>query len=471
MTATVGKKDIVYDTVIAGADILTFEEKGMLHQQYLGIKDGSIASISSEPLEGHQVLHAFGKTVLPGFIDFHSHVDGNIFSAECLLRQGATTTFGGERNFDGSMIRRIAENGFIINHGFYISHSFTLRKAAGIDDPYRAATKGEIDTMVLLAEEFLESGAFGIHFGLEFTPGTSTEEILALSAVAKAHGRIIVVHLRKDGPEALETLAELFDIARETKVSVHILHLSYMVGIEGLMETALSKIENGIAEGLDITADTGLYDAFPACIGAPILDGDLSKKYGENKSVANIVISSGIRAGEACDESSFAFLREKYPNTLITAFVFDENEIQKALVKPYVYVSTNAADGPHYENIGHPETAGTFPRLLGKYVRDLKILPLEEAVKKITLYPALRFGIRNKGEIALGKDADLVVVDLEQIRDRADYIIKGNPNTPPVGIEYVLVNGNLVLSKGNLRQDIMAGQMLLLGSTGQFLND
>jgi len=141
------------------------------------------------------------------------------------------------------------------------------------------------------------------------------------------------------------------------------------------------------------------------------------------------------------------------------------------LVKPYVYVSTNAADGPHYENIGHPETAGTFPRLLGKYVRELKILPLEEAVKKITLYPALRFGIRNKGEIALGKDADLVVVDLEQIRDCADYIIKGNPNTPPVGIEYVLVNGNLVLSKGNLRQDIMAGQMLLLGSTGQFLND
>lgn len=460
MKAASMKKRDIYDTVIAEADILTFRGAGLLRKHYLGIKDGKIASISGEPLEGRRILHGSGKTVLPGFIDFHSHVDGKLFSAECLLRQGATTTIGGERNFDGSLIRRIAENGFLINHGFYISHSFTLRKAAGIDDPYRAAAKGEIDTMVLLAEEFLHSGAFGIHFGLEFTPGTSTEEIVELSKVAKEHNKIIVVHLRKDGPEALETLAEILDIARETGVSVHILHLSYMVGLQGLMETALSLIEEGIQEGLDITADTGLYDAFPACIGAPILDGDLSKKYGANKSVGNIVISSGIRAGQACDERSFAFLREKYPNTLITAFVFDENEIKKAVVKPYVYVSTNAADGPHYENVGHPETAGTFPRLLGKYVRELEILTLEEAVKKITLYPALRFGLQNKGEIGLGMDGDLVVVDLHQIRDCADYIGRGNPNAPPEGIEYVFVNGNVAFAEGVVNMDAIAGRML-----------
>lgn len=449
-----------YDLVIRNGDILTFAGDGLLKGYSLGIKNGIIASVTKEPIEGIEILDATGKMVFPGFIDFHSHVDGNMFSAECLLRQGATTTIGGERNFDGSVIRGIAENGFLINHGFYISHSFTLRKAAGIEDPYRAATKGEIKTMGLLAEEFLERGAFGIHFGLEFTPGTSTDEIVALSRVAKAHDRIIIVHLRKDGPEALDTLKEIFDVARETGVSVHILHLAYMVGIEGLMEQALKDIDLAISEGLDITADTGLYEAFPTCIGAPILDGDLSLKYGKNKSVSNIIISSGINAGEPCDETSFTFLREKYPNTLVTAFVFYEKEIQKALIKPYVFVSTNAADGPHYENIGHPETAGTFPRLIRKYVRETGLIELTEAIKKITLYPAERFGIANKGKIAPGMDADLVIADLSSIDDCADYIINGDPNAPPDGISQVLVNGMLVLNEGCLNKTYMAGRML-----------
>lgn len=450
----------LFDLIIRNGDILTFDGGGFLKGYSLGIRNGIIASVTKLPIEGNEILDATGKMVLPGFIDFHSHVDGNMFSAECLLRQGATTTIGGERNFNGAVIRRIAENGFLINHGFYISHSFTLRKAAGVEDPYRAATKGEIKTMGLLAEEFLVSGAFGIHFGLEFAPGTSTNEIVALSRIAKAHNRIIVVHLRKDGPEALDTLAEIFDVARETGVSVHILHLTYMVGIEGLMDQALKTIERAISEGLDITADTGLYEAFPTCIGAPILDGDLSLKYGKNKSVSNIIISSGLKAGEPCDEASFAFLRDKYPNTLITAFVFDEKEIQKALVKPYVYVSTNAADGPHYENIGHPETAGTFPRLLRKYVRETGLIDLSEAIKKITLYPAERFGIAKKGRIAPGMDADLVIADYSSINDCADYIIHGNPNAPPAGISQVLVNGVLVLDEGCLNTECMAGRML-----------
>ncbi len=450
-----------YDLVILNADILVFEPDLILRNHHIGIRDGIIAEITTQPIRGIETIDAAGKMVMPGFIDFHSHVDGKRFSAECLLRQGATTTIGGERNFDGSVIRKIAEDGFLINHGFYISHSFTLRKAAGIENPYQEAAQGEIDSMVQLAAEFLESGAFGIHFGLEFAPGTTTREIVALAEVAKAHDRKIVVHLRKDGPEALDTLAEIFDVVLETGVAAHILHLSYMVGIEGLMDQALAAIDEAIAFGLDITADTGLYDAYPACIGAPILDGNLSDKYGKNKSVRNIVISSGIRAGEPCDEETFAMLREKYPNTLITAFVFDEKEIAKALVKPYVYVSTNAADGPHYQHIGHPETCGTFPRLLGKYVREKALLDMTTAVQKITLLPARRFGIANKGEVAMGKDADLVVVDIRKILDLSDYVNIGDPNAWPVGIHQVLVNGQLVLNEGQILEECNPGHMLL----------
>ena len=292
-------------------------------------------------------------------------------------------------------------------------------------------------------------------------PGTTTDEIVALSRVAKAQGRPIVVHLRKDGPEALDTLSEIFDVARETGVSVHILHLAYMVGIRGLMDKALAAIREAIAEGLDITADTGLYDAFPTCIGAPILDGDLAQKYGPEKSVRNIVISSGIHVGKTCDPEMFAFLREKYPNTLITAFVFDEGEIRRALEEPFVYVSTNAADGPHYESIGHPETAGTFPRLLGRYVREQGVLGLAEGVRKITLDPARRFGIANKGEIREGWDADLVLADLKTIRDGADYVGRGDPNQPPEGIRWVLVNGVPALAEGEPAASVLPGRMLL----------
>lgn len=450
-----------FDLVILDADVLVFEPNLILRRHHIGIRDGVIAEITTQPIRGAQTIDGMGKVVMPGFIDFHSHVDGKRFSAECMLRQGATTTIGGERNFDGSVIRKIAEEGFLINHGFYISHSFTLRKAVGIVDPYQEASRGEIDSMVQLAAEFLESGAFGIHFGLEFAPGTTTNEIVAMAKVARAHDRKIVVHLRKDGPEALDTLTEIFGVVQETGVAAHILHLSYMVGIHGVMDRALDAIDEAIASGLDITADTGLYDAYPACIGAPILDGDLSNKYGKNKSVKDIVISSGIRAGESCDEETFALLRDKYPNTLITAFVFDEKEISKALVKPYVYVSTNAADGPHYQHIGHPETCGTFPRLLGKYVRQQELLDIITAVQKITSLPAKRFGIANKGEIALGKDADLVIVDIQNIIDQSNYINVGDPNAPPVGIHQVLVNGQLILDEGKILKETNPGHILL----------
>ena len=152
MGGTQAKGGALYDLVISGGDVLTFGPEGLRKNCSLGIEGGIIREIAPGPLNGRRVIDGRGLTVLPGFIDFHSHVDGNLFSAGCLLRQGATTTIGGERNFDGAVIRRIAENGFPINHGFYISHSFTLRKAAGIEDPYRPATAAEIQTMVLLAE-------------------------------------------------------------------------------------------------------------------------------------------------------------------------------------------------------------------------------------------------------------------------------------------------------------------------------
>jgi N-acyl-D-amino-acid deacylase len=449
----------MHDLVINNADVVLFNPHAV-KKVNIGVRNGVISQVSPEVLGGRQTIDATGKVVSPGFIDFHSHVDGKVFSAECVARQGATTTIGGERSFNGKLLKDIFKDGFLINHGFYVSHSFTLRRAVGIKDPYLAAETGSIKEMEVLAEQFLINGAFGIHFGLEFVPGTSEAEIVSLAEVAKRHNRKLIVHLRKDGEEALNHFAEIEKIASETGVGVHISHLMYMVGFKGVMEEVLRRIDEAREKGQDITADTGLYAAFPSCIGSSILDSKWQEAYGKRISYDNVLISSGIFSGQFCDEEIFHYLRSEFPNTLVTVFACDESEIVRALKKEYVYVSTNAADGPHYENIGHPETAGTFPRLLGTYVRDRKAISLCDAIYKISLGPAMRFGLKGKGIISEGYDADIVIFDKNNIKDTADYVGFGNPNAKPTGIATVIVNGEIILKDNIIVSGARPGRVI-----------
>lgn len=451
--------DNYYDTVIEEGRVCSFEPD-MLDVRNIGIRNGKIVSLTKDPLRGKKTIRAYGKIVTPGFVDFHSHVDGRTFSAECLVRQGATTTMGGERNLQGNVIRQIEENGFLINHGFYISHSFTLRQAAGIEDPYRAATKSEIKTMVSVADQFLKQGAFGLHFGLEFVPGTSAEEIFALADMAKRRNKIVIMHLRKDGIMALDALDEAINVARKTGVRMHILHLHYMSGFGNLMQETIDRIDEANSSGCDITVDTGMYTAFPSCAGASILDSGWTKKYKEGTQISDLMVSSGIFSGTRCNQQMLDFLRAEFPNTLVIGFTFEEKAIRQILHKDYTFVSTNAADGPHYNKVGHPETAGAYPRLLRKYVRETGFISLQDALRKITILPARRFGISDKGNIAPGYDADLVIIDFDKIYDRADFVNTGDPNAPPEGIDHVLINGCHVVSEGKITNETNAGRLL-----------
>lgn len=434
---------------INGAEFIDVVNDSIVKKN-IGIKSGKIVEITDGTVAGEIKIDGTGKIISPGFIDFHSHVDGKEFSAECVLRQGATTTLGGERSFDGRVIFDIEKNGFLLNHGFNVSHSFTLRPAAGIKDRYRPATQKEMDLMSYLAEQFFENGAYCIHFGLEFVPGTSFEEILRIAETAKKYDRVLLIHLRKDGQEAIETFKEIIEICRITGAAVHILHLMYMVGFQGVMDQALEIIDSARSEGVNITADTGIYSAFPSCIGSPILDKGWEKGYGNNIGVKNLLISSGIYSGTYCDEKLFKYLREDFPNTLVTVFACDEKQIKRSITKPYVYISTNAADGPHYMKIGHPETSGTFAKLINKYVVEEKVIDLVEAIKKITILPAKRFGIIDKGYIDMGADADLLILDLNKIKDKSDYIERGDPNAPPEGIDYIIVNGEIAVRNNEI---------------------
>ena len=456
MSAT--RQEEIYDLVLENGTIID-----VIGQCYvsadIGILGGQIAKISQGPLFGRRVIDATGKMIAPGFIDFHSHVDGNPYAAECLVQQGGTTTLGGERNLNGKIIQKIAETGFVINHGFFISQPFILRDAVGIKSLYAAASDNEIAAMARLAERFMEFGAYGICFPLELIPGVSKKELIELSKVAKEHNRIVTIHMRKDGTEALDDFDEILEVAAETGAKIHLLELMYMVGMAGMMPKTLEAIEAARKNGLDITADSGVYDAFTVCIGTGVFDAGWQKGYA-GKSYESLIVSSGIHAGEQCNEALFRELRENSPATLVTAFVGDQDALTMALKKDYIYVSTNAADGPFYPTNGSPEIAGTFPRLIGRYVRQTHELTLMEAIRKITLLPAKRFGLTDVGSLEVGKKADVVIFDYNTLIDRADYVNVGRPDEPPLGIDFVIVNGGVVVDQGILTNQRNCGRFI-----------
>jgi N-acyl-D-amino-acid deacylase len=447
----------IFDIAIQGGAVADVAS-GVIAPANVGINGDRIATVTTRGIDGRAVIDASGLIVSPGFIDFHSHVDGNLWSAECMIRQGGTTTLGGERNLSSRVIRRIEDEGFLINQGFSVSHSFVLRNAVGVQ-PNMPATDQQIRAMSDLAERFLDHGAFAIHFGLELIPGASYEEILALSRVAKRYDRPILVHLRKDGREAIQCFDEIIQVCGETGVKAQILHLLYMVGIGGVMENALAILDGARAKGLDLTADSPIYDAFTACIGTGIFDEGWEDEY-DGASAADILICSGIYAGSYCDDSLFYQLRSEHPETLVAAFVCDTEAIVLPLKKDYVYISTNAADGPHYMSIGAPEVSGTFPRLLGRHVRDNGDLTMIEALRKITILPARRYGLSDVGSLDEGNKADITIFDPETIIDRADYPDRGKPHEPPVGVEHVIVNGRPVIRSGVLTDNRNYGRLL-----------
>jgi N-acyl-D-amino-acid deacylase len=450
-----------YDLAINNGNIVAFNPDGIRTGVNIGVRDGKIRAITKDAIDGKETIDAKNRVVSPGFIDFHSHVNGRLYSAKSVALQGATTTIGGERNFDAAIIPNIESDGFLINQGFYISYSFTLRRSVGLHDPTAVANSKQIAHMIGLTERFLDFGVLGIHLGLEYAPGTSYAEIEELLSLAKANERIAMVHLRKDGYDAMESLEEIIRAASRTGAAVNILHVMYTAGLEGLLDTFLERIESARQDGCDISADTGLYKAYPTFAGSMSLGEGWAKGYREGVSEKDLMISSGVRIGNFCTETSFKYIRKEFPNTLITAFVYDENQIARAIVPEYMMISSNAAYGPHSDTVGHPEGSGTFPKLFETYVREEKILSLPDAVKKITFMPARRIGLINKGNIAEGYDADITIFDLARISSHSDYVGFGDPNAVPGGVDYVIVGGRVIVDHGDFRDlDRFSGELV-----------
>jgi N-acyl-D-amino-acid deacylase len=430
----------------------------------IGIRDGIIDSVSREDIEGKEVIDATDKIVCPGFIDIHSHLSFPLYSAWLSAKQGITTCLSGNCGTTPMLpvkkyLDDMEEKGYPINFATLAGHSWTFREKVGITDPHAAATAFQISQMMGMAEQALEEGAFGISLGLEYSPGAAPEEYMPLAKIAARYGKLVAIHIRTDALNFAYGLREAIAISESTGARMQISHLAYQFGVHPeVTQMALCMIENAVNKGLPIMCDSGMYEAFATFVKSAVFDDGWNKRY--SCKLSDLMISTGHYAGQRATQEIIEYIRGNEPNSVGTAFVGAVPDLGLAIKQPFTMVSTDAGLSDIPGN-GHPQDVGTFPRLFQKLVREQGVLSMMEAVYKSTYLPAKQIGISNhKGWIGTGADADIVIFDQRTICDNADYIGIGKPDAPPTGIEYVIVNGVVLVEGQNVREDLRPGKIL-----------
>ncbi len=442
----------MFETVINNGQIIDPLEGSLTGN--IGINGGKIEEISRGLLKGKKEIDAQRKVVCPGFIDIHMHegnikgnkIDNEIFNYMALM--GVTTVVGGncglgEANIS-NYLQILDKQGIPVNYVGLIGHA-GVREKVGLTNKYKSSSGKELKKISEIIQNGLEKGAAGISFGLEYIPGTSIEEILELcNIVARYPGRIAAAHYRFDANRSLEAMGEMIIIARETGIRFQISHIGSCTAF-GQMEAGLQMLSAAYDAGVDIMADVYPYDAFCTYVGSAIFDEGCFKNWGV--SYEALQVAQGKYRGQRCTQEIFEYIRQKEPDDLVIAFVMDETEVIQALQHPLVMI---ASDGLMTAGQGHPRSAGTFPRVIGKYVREEKKLDLIEAIKKMTYMPAQRLNLKTKGRLKEGYDADITIFDYEYIIDRATF---KEPALTPEGISNVIINGVEVVLAGKLTRN------------------
>jgi len=367
----------------------------------------------------------------------------------------------------------------------------------------RRPTLKEVDKMKKLIAKCMEEGAFGLSTGLIYPPGcfTKTDELIELCKVVGEAGGMYVTHLRSEGDRLLEAVQEAIDIGGMANVQkVHISHLKTAGKANWhKLDSVFEEIEKTLPFGLSITCDRYPYTASSTDLDSILPDwvyeGGMEKelerlktpeirekiaqqllakpsdwdsimissvktktnKWMEGKRISEIMQT--VQSSNTC-ELIFSLLIEEEGKVEAIFFEMSEDNLKKILKKPYVMIGSDASARTDYGILAttkpHPRAFGTFPCLLANYVREKKILTLEEAIYKITYQPAHLLGIKNRGRLKEGNFADVVVFNPEKIKDLSSY---ESPLRYPIGIEYVIINGKIVLEKGN-HSNALAGKVI-----------
>ncbi len=430
------------DVVLKGGWVID-PEKLEMRPGGVGIKGGKIAcvlGVAEAVPEAAEVIDLRGAAVSPGFIDVHAHLDGHAECGRRSLMQGITTSFGGNCGLSPIDLDTFFESqkgGFAVNQCEFVGHSFTLREAVGLYDTHRAAGQKEIAQMERLAQRAMEAGAWGVSFGLDYCPGCSFREVEALGRMTARYRGISPIHTRLFTMYDMYSISEAARLALETGVQVQVSHLVYQYPMVDLLDDAFEMIEFAQARGAHICCDSGMYTDFAAPLGSATFD--IENMEACDWKFEDLLVSTGEFKGRRMDEALYRKLRREAPATEVICFSGDADAVARAFSRDYVMVSTDA--GAYLPGQGHPQAAASFPRFFRILVRETKSLSWPEAVRRATLLPAETMGLKTKGRLRPGMDADLVVFDPQTIADRAEFAGVGAPDAPPAGIHRVMVNG------------------------------
>ncbi len=471
----------------------------------VGVKNGSIAAIGNLASKtATKSVDAAGKILAPGFIDSHTHIEGGIDKnprADNFLRDGVTTVITG--NCGSSQIdlaawfSKLDQAGLAFNVASLIGHNSVRISVMGAGKD--VASPAQLARMEALMEKAMKAGAVGFSTGLEYVPGTYVDpsEIVHLAKVVARHQGVYSSHMRDEGAAVLAAMNEIISVGREAQIRVQISHLKQDTKKHwGASEKMIALLESSRQSGIDVTADqypytrssTSLSIRIPAWaqaggakamserIRAPQTRAQIKKemlemlrgrgltdysyatiasylahKEWEGKTISEV---SRLRAGagnsgagnaEAEADTVLDILAEADPSMVY--HVMSDDDVDRILRYPFTAVASDGGVRELGSGNPHPRSYGTNARILSTYVRDRKVIPLEDAIRRMTSLPARTFGLRDRGLLQIGMAADLVLFDPARVKDLSTFAA---PHAYSEGFELVVVNGAPVLERDQL---------------------
>lgn len=500
----------VYDVVIRNARVLDGLGNPWINAD-VAVANGRIAAVGKIGERGRKEIDARGLYVSPGWIDMMDQ-SGEVLRtegrAENKLLQGVTTAIAGEGGTPvaaeeiPAYFSQLERQGISLNFGSY--YSTAQARVAVMGDGAGTPTPEQLEKMKSLVATAMRGGAVGVATALIYPPDSfqSTHDLIELSKVAASCGGIYASHMRDESANLLTAVAESIEIGEKAGIPIEIFHLkgAYQPGWHQLMPQALAQVDAARQRGVDIAADMYLYEAggtgleitVPSWVweggfkqglkmlkerkvrerlkrevaggslpgwsnlvhasggwDRVVLANSYNKKYERfhNRSLAAI----GKELGRDPADVAWDIVIEAQPNRAMALyFMMDEKDIETALKTPWVSLGSDASASEKLNatdalGLPHPRSYGNFPRLIAEYVRNRGVLTLPDAIRKLTSWPATRMRLFDRGAIRTGMWADLTVFDYDRIQDRATY---QNPTATPEGVQYVLVNGQVVVSEG-----------------------
>lgn len=445
-----------------------------LRKENVRITDDRIAAIGDfKPTAADRVIDAKGLVLAPGFIDVHNHSTEGLKRdplATTQIAQGITTVLLGADGDSpwpiGTWLEERRSSPVAFNLAVTAGHA-TIREQVMQEDFRRVARPTEVAAMAKLVEQAMSEGAIGLSSGLEYDVASysNTDEMVAVAAAAAKHGGFYMTHIRDEADRSFEALQEVVAIGERAHIPIEHSHIKLgTVKVWGKAAEYIRVIEEARHSGVDYLADCYPYDAWYSTIKVLVPD----KQYESPDSVKEALAAVGgagnvtianfapnkqyeqqtieqLAQSERIDpiEMFIKIIREgdaASHDAMVIAKSMTDADIELFYKQPWVMVASDGGiDGQH------PRGAGTFPRVLGRFVRERHWLTLPDAIRKMTSLPAKRLGLRDRGTLREGTFADLVLFDPQTVIDRATF---AQPQELPAGIQTVFVNGEMVWNDG-----------------------